>query len=467
MKLLLSFRGPLSMLALLAGLLFCACKKQDFLDKKPSSNLVVPTSLNDFQALLDNDQVMGKAPVLGEISADNYFITDSYLPLLDSRIQNAYVWASDIFGSEENIEDWNVPYKQVYYSNVVLDGLTGIKVSGDNQAQFNLVKGSALFLRAFAFSNLIQAFAPGYDATTAKNDIGIPLRLTSDINAASSMASVEQSYNQVTQDLRMAISLLPASVGGYLNRPPKAAAQALLARVYLNMHKYDSAKLYADSVLLTNPTLIDYNTLDVSTFLPFKKNSNVEVLYLATSVDYGISYQILTGLFYPNVIVDTTLVRSYDPNDLRLAAFFQQNGTDSFNLKGNYNGLIYIFLGMAIDEVYLIRAESFARLGKLDSAAHDLNSLLENRYKRGTFVQLSFADQQIALNTIWAERRKELPFRGLRWPDLKRLNKEGASITLTRIVNGIKHTLAPNSNLYVLPIPPDAVRLGHYPKTDR
>jgi hypothetical protein len=43
--------------------------------------------------------------------------------------------------------------------------------------------------------------------------------------------------------------------------------------------------------------------------------------------------------------------------------------------------------------------------------------------------------------------------------DVKRLNKEGASIIMTRSVNGTIYELAPNSAGYALPIPEDIVNL--------
>jgi len=58
------------------------------------------------------------------------------------------------------------------------------------------------------------------------------------------------------------------------------------------------------------------------------------------------------------------------------------------------------------------------------------------------------------LNKILTERRKELLMRGLRWTDLRRLNKETAfATTLSRIVNGTTYTLPPNDPGYVFRIP--------------
>ena len=61
---------------------------------------------------------------------------------------------------------------------------------------------------------------------------------------------------------------------------------------------------------------------------------------------------------------------------------------------------------------------------------------------------------------ILLERRKELLMRGLRWMDLKRLNMEGAAITLTRTVNGQVYTLPPNDLRYALPIPEDVIAIS-------
>ena len=87
----------------------------------------------------------------------------------------------------------------------------------------------------------------------------------------------------------------------------------------------------------------------------------------------------------------------------------------------------------------------------------DLNNLLFQRWKTGTFVPRSASSSSDALNQVLTERRKELIFRGTRWSDLRRLNKEGYNITLQRTIQGQTFTLAPNSPLYVLPIPPDVI----------
>lgn len=447
-----------TLLLILTSVLTVSCHKDDFLGKKPNSSLVVPSTLADFQSLLDNDQVMGFVPALGEISADNYFMDDALWQTTGNRVQNAYTWEPDIFDGEGNDEDWNFPYQQVYYANVVLDGLPGIKTDMSNIVTWNSVKGQALFTRAFALFNVAQVFAPVYDGMTATSDTSIPLRLSQDVKAPTVRSTVKQTYDQITGDLRVASGLLPANVSmTYINRASRPAARALLARVYLSMRKYDSAKIYADSVLSTNAGLLNYNNYSSHSAIPFLRQ-NAEVLYQASFVNYlnGFS-QVLTGLFYTGCFIDSTLIHSYNPNDLRPAFYYYLAGvTDSFGLKGSYAGSLFPFGGLATDEVYLIRAECKARTKDTIGAAGDLNALLMNRWKTGSFTGYGYA----TLDTVLSERRKELPFRGLRWSDLRRLNKEGANITLFRKINGTVDSLTPNNKLYVLPIPPDVLLLS-------
>ncbi len=88
---------------------------------------------------------------------------------------------------------------------------------------------------------------------------------------------------------------------------------------------------------------------------------------------------------------------------------------------------------------------------------NDLNALLQKRFKTGFFVPLIAANSTEALNKILDERRKELIFRGTRWTDLRRLNKGGANITITRTLNGQTYTLAPNSLKYTYLIPTEVI----------
>ena len=451
---LLIIRAVLLYGVLLTGTGLGGCKKA-FLDQLPSTALVVPSSLSDYQQLLDNTVVMGLTPVLGDVSADNYYLPYTSWQSIDSRERNAYMWASDIFTGQGKVDDWDVPYQQVFYANVVLEGLNTIPVTTMNRQQWQNIQGSALFLRAYAFYNVAQLFAPAYDSSTAASDPGIPLRLHSNVTAPSVRASVAATYGQITGDLQLARSLLPPALPTQnLNRPSQPAALALLARICLGMRAYGPAGRYADSALQLYDSLTDYNTLNLQSRFPFNA-LNAETLYQSNVLTYT---QFLAGIAYPNTIVDSTLYGSYSSTDLRRSAFYQLSATGRPNIKASYAGLIWPFTGLATDELYLTRAECAARADRTADALAGLNQLLRHRYRTGTFVPVSVSTPAAALDTILGERRKELPFRGLRWTDLRRLNKEGRHITLTRVLNGVVYQLLPGSNRYTLPVPPDVLQ---------
>ena len=59
-----------------------------------------------------------------------------------------------------------------------------------------------------------------------------------------------------------------------------------------------------------------------------------------------------------------------------------------------------------------------------------------------------------AMAVVLEERIRELVFRGLRWFDLRRLNKDPRfKVTLERIYNSSTYHLEPNGKMYCFPIP--------------
>lgn len=433
-----------------------ACNKQDtWLDVKSNKTDIVPVTLENFQSILDNDVIMNSDyPCLGLLGSDNYYVTYETWQPREAIERNAYIWKPDLYEGGRCL-DWEYPYQMVEYANVVLDGIKDIPVNSGNKDDFNRIKGSALFYRAYAFFNLAQLFAVPYNAETASADLGIPIRLTSDINERSVRSTVEQSYAQIIADLTTAQELLPSSVSSRL-RPSKTAALALLARVSFFMKAWDKAIGFATGALNIQSDLVDFNSLDTTAAVmlaPFPPG-NQEVIFFATTNPYFI-------LSRSNLKVDTLLYRSYDQADLRRIVFYRNNGENGISFRGDYTGkaFSYKFAGLATNELYLIRAESYARLNKPEEALTDLNSLLENRWVSGTYIPLAGMSSGEALATIIKERRKELPFTGnLRWEDLRRLNQENMfASTITRILNGETFALPPNDKRYVFAIPDNEI----------
>ena len=438
-----------------------ACRKADFLNTKPDQSQSVPSSIKDLQALLDNDQVMngtgnfGVVPAFGEMGSDNYYVSDDLLAsYVDPLGRNAYRWEKNLYAGEE-IKDWDFPYRSIFYSNEVLEGIKKLNPSEDQLPAWNNAKGSALFYRAHMLYQLAQVFAAPYDSSNANNFPGLPLRVAADINEKIQRASLQQTYDRITTDLLESVSLLPATAL-YKTRPSKPAAYALLARVYQTMQLYDKALLYADSCLQLQNTLLDYNSIDSNANLPFQR-FNTEVIFHSVIITSDII--IVNAL----ASVDSNLYNAYQPGDLRKSIYYV-DGNKGGSLasgkifKGSYDGSAFYFAGLATDEMYLIRAECEARKGITLAAMNDLNTLLINRWSSGTFIPLTATNAADALTKVLRERRKELIFRATRWTDLRRLNKyPNFAVTLTRLLKGQPYTLPANDNRYVYPIPPSVI----------
>jgi tetratricopeptide (TPR) repeat protein len=443
--------------AVLISACVTGCQK-GFLDVRPSKSLVVPSSLVDFQQLLSNETVFNIAPALGEIGSDDYYTTAANLLAAGTPVEkNGYFWAQDVYQGS-SVSDWNIPYEQVFYANVVLAGLSGYPTDSGSIALAEQLKATALFDRAYAFYNLAITFCESYRPDSASSIPGIPIRLSPDPNPASVRGTLQQTYQQVINDLNAALPLLPLATA-VKDFPCKAAAYGLMARVYLDLQQYGQAGLYADSALQLNGSLMDYNQLSLAATYPFPKY-NQEVLFESELYSYGIFYSRLT-------IVDSTLYASYDSNDLRKKAFFVIR-SGNLNFKGTYSGVHTRFGGIATDEVYLIHAECAARQGNISGTMNDLNTLLVNRYVSGTFTPDSAASAEQALGLVLTERRKELIFRGIRWNDLRRLNQDpGLAVTLQRNINGQVYLLPPNDPRYTWPIPPDEIQASHISQNSR
>lgn len=444
-----------SVVWLLTGL--GACTK-DFLEARPDQSLLIPRTLSDFNALLDNSNNFNISPALGHIASDDVTITDNgWLALTTVAEKNSYYWADDVFEESSYIGDWNIPYIQVFYSNIVLDGLKELDPAV-NAGEYRRVKGSALFYRAFAFYNLAQVFCAPFN-DQQKRLPGIPLKLTADVNEKPGRGTIEETYSRILTDLKEAVSLLPEEVS-YKSRPDKAAALAMLSRVYLSMQDYEHALQYANEALTLNHVLIDYNGLNASASRPLPAalpNGNEEVLFYSSLLTYRFNSSSL-------VYAAPDLYALYGPGDLRKTVLFNA----SKNYKGSYSGNSRLFDGLATDELYLNKAECLARLNDVPGSLEVLNALLRKRYAPGQFSPRSASSSAEALALVLAERRKELIGRGLRWIDLRRLNMESATaVTLTKVLNGVTYTLEPGSAKYVFPIPGYELRLNNLEQNPR
>jgi hypothetical protein len=118
-------------------------------------------------------------------------------------------------------------------------------------------KGELLFMRAVCYWYLARTWAPPYNPDGDNSGKYFVLR-RSYVNGAddiknATLATVEEVYASIVQDLKDAIAALPTtyvtSELSQRSRVNKYAAQAMLARVYFYMGEYDLAEAQLDDVI--------------------------------------------------------------------------------------------------------------------------------------------------------------------------------------------------------------------------
>lgn len=440
----------LMMLAVLTAT--ASCKK--YLDIVPKGK-IIPKNTDDYRLLLNQTTARGSSKgFVNSFSndlpmADDMDVNAFSESLYKTPDQNLLSFAAHIYQDFESDPDWEALYNQVYVANLVINEV--MDSDGGSEAEKNKLLAEARVHRAYAFLMLVNLYAAPYTTATAASDPGVPLRKGLDFEEKLNRASVQEVYSFILSDLSLSLGKLPAAPElNYNYRPVEAGVEALLARTYLYMNDFEKAFQHADASIKLYGTLVNYNTLPASPIftggLQLPQNlQNKEILLLKSVVS-------ATSLFYTN----PGLLGLYDQqNDLRFKAWYASDA--AFGLNNGYISTSWTgnvpCKGPSTSEMYLVRAECYARSGKANEAIQDLNTLRSSRFKTGSSYQLSASTAAEALQMVKAERRRELAFRGFRLFDIKRFNTiDGDNISVSHTLNGTTYTLTPGSPRAVLPI---------------
>lgn len=431
-----------------------SCEK--FLFERHTSSITNPKSLQDLQAMLDAGNAInyGKFADLHEVLNDDFFVSETWFNQQTEFDKSSYLRLKSNFDLTSERAQWRDPYRVIAIANTILEEIP--KVSGEDIVFRNSIKGSALFLRAFTFLNLASIYCKTYDPKSAKLDLGLPLRLSTDNTIQSVRSNLEETYQRIEKDLIEAFQLLPIK-STVQTRPDKSSAAALLSRLYLMMGRYEDCLDFSNKSLEISSELLDFNLLNAYLDYPIPI-MNIETLFLAYPDGSFIIFNARGGVY-----IDNDLVESYHEDDLRKTIFFKSEGLGLHSFRGSFMGnYLSYFNGLTVSEVLLNRAECYARLGNVQSAFMDLNRLLSFRYKTGELIPFSQTNTLDVLDLILIERRKELLNRGTRWTDLKRLNLDPkyAKILRRKKPGGSEiFELHPNDSRYVFQIPQSVIEM--------
>lgn len=425
---------------------FVSCDEA-YLDIKPDKKMVVPESLSDVRAILDNAAMNQSVPSIGEVAADDYFVeTEVWTAITEVSSKNAYIWMDDVLNVYESNE-WSMAYKDILYMNTALETLDKIR---DDSNEARDLRGTAYFLRAFEYFHLAQVFCLPWKKEGNKELLGLPLRLGAEVEYEAARVDLEQTYDQILRDAHNSLVYLTNDVSIYKTRPGVAAAHALLGRIYLVMGEYGKALSHADSALAITSTLLNFNEVDVTRANPIER-FNEEVIYQQTLYSKSIWAT-------SRQRVNRELLASYEEDDLRSSVYFKYLDDSTAYFCGSYDGTGAQFSGLATNELYYISAECNARLGNTDAAIDRIDAVLKKKFQEGAAMPNIPSERRALISFILKERRKELLFRGLRWTDIRRLNAlENLDYTIEKTLDGKRYRLLPNESRYAFLIPDQVI----------
>lgn len=432
---------------------FNACKK--YVDVPP------PQDQLPAEAAFTNDKT-ATATMVGLYSSMNGYnysfgnVLSTFMPAMSADEFYSAFTSFDAFKNNSLTPDnsyvsslWAQPYADIYQANAIIEGVSAsTSLSANVKSQLS---GEAKFMRAFCYFYLVNYFGdvPLILNTDAKTNTNLPRTPMADV------------YTAIKKDLTDAVSEMQDNYQtSERTRPNKAAAAALLARVYLYTNDWASAEATATSVinnskykLLTDLTTVFSKTSQEAIWQIASVNTVTGAGGMNTWEGYNIVPASATARGYYNLFQQ--MVDAFEPGDQRKAnwtkTYTTAGTTYYYPYKYRYrlqNPVAEYEMVLRFAEQYLIRAEARANLGKLTDATADLDTL---RKRAGLNMLDSDLTKDELLLAIEQERRVELFAEwGHRWFDLKRTGRADA------VLSPMKPAWKPTSVLY--PIPSSALR---------
>lgn len=355
-----------------------------------------------------------------------------------------------VTGHGYETELWAEGYEGINMLNSIINA--EFEPSSGVQSEYEQIIGEAYALRGLAYFDLVKMYAQHYTFTAGGSHPGVPLILESDITALPSRNTVGEVYTQIVSDLNAGIGRMNDTRDGPFMMSDEAA-QALLSRVYLYMEDWNAAVQAATAVISSGKYSLATGQAYIDQWVNGGSSEAIfEIAYDGTDNPGSNS---LGGMYkasgYGDYLPAKDLLNLMDANDLRwgwyttddlLTGIYASHRVNKWPTPSNTDNIPVIRLS----EVYLNRAEAYARQGQDAEARADLNMI---RQRANPDAPLVTASGQDLLDEIALERRIELGYEGHRIHDLMRNNQDIVRVDVTGDVALMTYPC----NFCVLPIP--------------
>lgn len=432
-------------IGLLVIVLPCITSCDDFLDEAPRGNAIAET-VDDFDMMFNAGQgnqifnMLFFDQYYAQWKSDDMVYTSGSITSINltcsfpSTIESAIKYEDKIYRDDETTPECEASYNMIYTYNVIANSV--MDAEGDETEKKQLL-AEARVSRAYMHFLLAQWYALPYSESNASSR-ALPI-----IDKANTQqmdftpATVKDYYQWIVNEMEEACPDLKERKEHRM-RCYKATGYALLGKVYFFMNEYDKALQHLRTAynLLkgdANVYLTDHNTkqaqygykeLSMSqlmSYVPYPYRDN-EVLFCKCSGGMKHYYPAYYG-YVPTDFLKPEVYNLYSENDLRrnLICTKDSKGQPYPYPTATFIGAM-MNVGITLPEVYLMLAESEARVGSESTSREVLKALRNTRMLPGyEDVPESVQTRNDLIKFCFDEESREFAGTGYRFYTVRRL----------------------------------------------
>lgn len=313
-------------------------------------------------------------------------------------------------------------------------------------------------MRVYLHWLAVCIYARQYDAATAADLGGIAYVTELEVTEQKTKLSLEETYAHILQDVSdEVIAQLPESRGSNMVRGDKAWGNAVRAMVLFQMKRYDEALPYAQEAIRLRPYIFDRSSVKTTGAWQQPDNTENNFLYMEGAVRVSPSMVMLT--------LETGALMEPDDYVLKYATATGWNemmgemysGIPGVKQYSGWEAQCNVY-GLTTEQLHYVAAERLIRGGRIGEGLDLVDRVRSFRVENPT---PSVATDEVGAMALlqkakWIECLNT-PFNFF---DMKRWNSEPAyRRTITRKLGSYgSYSIAPDSKLWVMPFPLNAVR---------
>lgn len=435
---------------------FAVASCDNTLDLAPEDSLTVDiifgseklagNALNGMYSSLQSSNTLSGIPdTMSEWQADNVEFVGSFPTFDEIYTFNTLSDNTSILGV------WNSHYFSLNQTNMIIKNVSLVPGTDFTDAERNDMIGQARFVRALLHFKLSQLFGKQLKQDPTGNSLSIPLQLEpyAGVVLRPTRNTLTEVYTSIENDLLFARTAITNTAK---EKATAAAANALLARLYLYQERFPEAATAANTVIGTAGISFAAN-------YSFYNNPSTEHIFQVQNVagDNGVA-ESFSKLYSPTAFggrgdapFSTDLIAAFaaQSGDLRYTTL-TRSGVDAKNRTSVFTTKYPNGVNnqddpnvLRVSEMYLIRAEANLRGAIVIGGVTPLADVNRIRTRASLTPLVS-----VNLTQILEERRKEFCFEGLRRMDLLRNNLPLRSTGMPSAA-----VATPTSDKVVFPIP--------------